>query len=78
MTITKGEYCQFSLNTRRQLLKEFGKYVCQVIIGKKSISIFQMHGFYVELVFNEASNQVEKIQPIHNNTMLNFYLRLAE
>ena len=78
MTITKGEYCQFNLNTRRQMLKEFGKYVCQVIVGKKSISIFQIHGFYVELVFNEASNQVEKIQPIQNAGMLSFYLRLAE
>jgi hypothetical protein len=78
MTITKGEYCQFSLNTRRQMLKEFGKHVCQVIINKKSISIFQIHGFYVELVFNEASNQVERIQPIQNSNLLNLYLRLAE
>ena len=73
MTITKGEFCQFSLNTRRQLLKEFGNYVCQVIVGRKSISVFKIYGFYVELVFNELSNQVEKIQPIQNPNMIMVY-----
>ena len=77
MTITKGEFCQFSLNTRRQLLKEFGNYICQVIIDKKSISIFQLYGFYVELIFKEVSNKVEIIQPIPNLNMLAVYQRLA-
>jgi hypothetical protein len=73
MTITKGEFCRFSLNTRRQLLKEFGNYVCQVIVGRKSISVFKIYGFYVELVFNELSNQVERIQPIQNPNLITVY-----
>jgi hypothetical protein len=76
MTITKGEFCQFSLNTRRQLLKEFGNYVCQVIVGRKSISIFKIHGFYVELVVNELSNQVERIQPIQNPNLITVYQQM--
>jgi len=78
MTITKGEFTQFSLNARRQMLKEFGNYVCEIIVGKKSISIFKIHGFYVELVFNEASKKVERIQPIQNLNMITVYQQLAE
>ena len=76
MTITKGEFCQFSLNTRRQLLKEFGNYVCQVIVGRKSISVFKIHGFYVELVVNQLSNQVERIQPIQNPNLITVYQQM--
>ena len=76
MTITKGEFCQFSLNTRRQLLKEFGNYVCQVIVGRKSISVFKIHGFYVELVVNNLSNQVERIQPIQNPNLITVYQQM--
>ena len=76
MTITKGEFCQFSLNTRRQLLQEFGNYVCQVIVGRKSISVFKIYGFYVELVVNELSNKVERIQPIQNPNLITVYQQM--
>jgi len=58
------------------LLKEFGNYICEVIVGRKSISIFKIYGFYVELVFNELSNQVELIQPIQNPKMIKVYQQM--
>ena len=78
MIITKGEFCQFSLNARREMLKEFGNYICEIIIGRKSISIFKIYGFYVELVFNETSNKVERIQPIQNLKLISSYRKFEK
>jgi len=76
MILTKGEFCQFSPKSKLQMLKEFGSYVCEHIIGCKSVSLFKVYGFYVELIYNLKSEKIEKIEPLTSVEMAAHYREL--
>ena len=76
MELTRGEFCQFNLTTRFELLKEFGKNVLKKKVHMKLVSVYQISGFYVEVYENLASRQLEKVEPIKNMRMLGVYRSL--
>jgi hypothetical protein len=73
MKLTRGEFCQFNLNTRLELLKEFGKNIIQKRISMKLISVYEISGFYVEVYENLISHQLEKVEPVKNIHALTIY-----
>jgi hypothetical protein len=76
MKLTKGEFCQFGINTRFQLLKEFGKHVVKRKVKMKLISVYRIFDFYVEVCENASSNSLEKIEPLRNIQFLDLYKSL--
>lgn len=71
-----GEFCQFSLNTRFELLKEFGKSVLKKKVSMTSVSVYKVFGFYVEVYENLASHRLEKVEPVKNLEILSVYSSL--
>ena len=73
MKITRGEYCQFSLKGRLQLLTEFGEFLGEETIENKSIRLYRLYDFYVEVLSNKLSKHIEKAEPIKCFNTLLFY-----
>lgn len=72
-----GEFCQFSLNTRFELLKEFGKtVVVKKKVKMKLVSVYEVFGFYVEVFENPDSRRLEKVEPLKNGGILTVYKAL--
>ena len=76
MKLTRGEFCRFNLATRFTLLREFGKAVMEKRIKTKIISIYIIYDFYVEVCVNVNDRQLEKVEPVKNNSILDVYQNL--
>ena len=76
MNITKGEYCQFSLKGRLQLLLEFGEYLGAKIMDQLSIQLYRIYDFYVEVIYNQIQKKVEQAEVVSNTNLLGFYRTL--
>ncbi len=74
MKITRGEYCQFSLTGRLQLLEEFGEFLGVKTIEHKSIQLYQIYDFYVEVIYNNTSHKIEHAEIVKSTNLLSFYL----
>ena len=70
MKITKGEYCQFSLKGKMQLLIEFGNLLGENIIGNKVIQLYKLYDFYVEVLCSKVNLKVEHIEPFKSPNIL--------
>ena len=75
MKITKGEYCQFSLHGKLQLLDEFGELLCEKSYESRSIRLFRLCDFYVEVMFNKVNSITERAEPIKSFHQFLFYYR---
>jgi len=76
MKLTRGEFCQFNLNTRFELLKEFGKNILEKKIRRRMVSVYKISGFYVEVYENLVSHQLEKVEPVKNIRIVDLYNNL--
>lgn len=76
MKLTRGEFCQFNLTTRFELLKEFGKNIFEKKIRMRLISVYKISGFYVEVYKNLVSHKLEKVEPVKNIRVLEVYNNL--
>ena len=72
MYLSKGEYCQFSLKGRLNLLYEFGTFINEKYVDEIKIKIFILNDFYVEVIYNDE--KVIKAEPVLSAGMLYFYL----
>jgi hypothetical protein len=73
MKITKGEYCQFNLRSRVQLLREFGQLEFERTFDHKAIRIFTIYDFYVEVIYNRIKEEIEKAEPVTFLDILSMY-----
>lgn len=76
MKLTRGEFCEFSLNTRFLLLREFGNNILERKIKMTRISVYIIFDFYVEVYQNTISKRVEKVEPLKNIQFLETYSML--
>lgn len=73
MKITKGEYCQFTLQGKIQLLHLYGKVICHKAIDGKDITIFRIFDFYIEVIYSEPmNNSIVQAEPI-SKSIVNFH-----
>jgi hypothetical protein len=72
MHLSKGEYTQFSLKGRLNLLNEFGTLLTQKRINETEIKIYYIYDFYVE-VFSE-NKLVTKVEPLIFSGLLKYYM----
>jgi hypothetical protein len=73
MKLTRGEFCQFNLNARLELVKEFGKNIMEKKCEMKLISVYHLFGFYVEVFENLPGHRLEKVEPLKNISILEIY-----
>ncbi len=73
MKITRGEFCQFSLTGRLQLLQEFGVFLGAKIIERKSVQLYHIYDFYVEVIYNNISHKVEHAEIVKNAKLVSFF-----
>jgi hypothetical protein len=73
MKLTRGEFCQFNLYTRFQLLKEFGISVMEKKVRRRQILIYIIWDFYVEVYVRLPTHQLEKVEPVKNLQIINVY-----
>jgi len=76
MKLTKGEFCQFNIATRLELLKEFGKHILKRKVEMQLVSVYRVFGFYVEVFENLSNHRLEKVEPVRNNAFLDIYNNL--
>ncbi len=72
MHLSKGEYTQFSLKGRLNLLNEFGTLLTQKKLNETEIKIFYIYDFYVEVFFIEKL--VAKVEPVVFNALIKYYM----
>jgi hypothetical protein len=72
MHLSKGEYTQFSLKGKLNLLNEFGTLLTQKRINETEIKIYYIYDFYVE-VFS-IKKLVTKVEPLISSSMLRYYM----
>jgi hypothetical protein len=73
MKITKGEYCQFNLKSKVELLKEFGQLEFERAFGSTSVRIFTIYDFYVEVVYDQMKEEIKKAEPVSFMDILRMY-----
>jgi len=76
MKLTRSEFCQFTLNSRLELLKEFGKNILKKKVQMRLISVYTISDFYVEVYENLVSHKLEKVEPVKNINILDVYREL--
>ena len=76
MKLTRGEFCQFSHETRFKLLKEFGRNILKKKVKMKLVSVYKISDFYVEVYEDRVSRRLEKVEPVKNIQILEVYHRL--
>ena len=72
MYLSKGEYSQFSLKGRVNLLKEFGTPINEKYIKEIKITIYLLYDFYVEVIYKNDS--IIRVEPVKHVGMLHYYL----
>ena len=73
MKITKGEYCQFTVQGKIQLLHLYGKVICHKSIDDKGIIILKIFDFYVEVIYSEPMNNfIIQAEPV-SQSLINFH-----
>jgi hypothetical protein len=72
MNLSKGEYTQFSLGGKLNLLKEYGLLLSENKIDEVNVKIYFIYDFYVE-VFSK-NNYVTKAEPIVSLALMKYYL----
>jgi hypothetical protein len=73
MKLTRGEFCQFNLDTRFKLLKEFGRNILKKKVKMKLVSVYKISDFYVEVYQDQVSRRLEKVEPVKNIQILEVY-----
>jgi hypothetical protein len=63
MHLSKGEYTQFSLKGKLNLLNEFGTLLTQKKVNETEIKIYYIYDFYVEVFYVEKL--VTKVEPYY-------------
>lgn len=71
MYLSKGEYCQFSLKGRLNLLYEFGTFINEKYIDETKIKIYILNDFYVEVLYN--NEKAIKAEPVLFAGMMHYY-----
>ena len=64
MKLTRGEFCQFNLDTRFKLVKEFGRSIFKKKVKMRLVSVYRLSNFYVEVYQDLDSRQLEKVEPM--------------
>ena len=74
--LSKGEFCQFNIKSRMQLLRDDGTFLFEKKINETcEIKIFMVYAFYVVVFFNNMHNKVEKVEPVQNQQwVMNFFI----
>ncbi len=72
MHLSKGEYTQFSLKGKLNLLNEFGTLIIQKTINETDIKIYHIYDFYVEVFY--LNKIVTKAEPLIFNGLLRYYM----
>jgi hypothetical protein len=70
--LSKGEYTQFSLKGRLNLLNEFGILLTQKKLNATEIKIYYIYDFYVEVFLVEKL--VTKVEPLIYSSLLRYYI----
>jgi hypothetical protein len=72
MHLSKGEYTQFSLKGKLNLLHEFGMLLTQKKIDETEIKIYYIYDFYVEVFYEEK--RIVKVEPLMFSGLLRYYM----
>jgi hypothetical protein len=72
MYLSKGEYSQFSLKGRLNLLQEFGTLINEKYVNEIKITLYLLYDFYVEVIYDNDS--IVKAEPLKNEGMLHYYV----
>jgi hypothetical protein len=77
MKITKGQFCQFSLQGRLRLINMYGRIIFSKIIEKYKIQIFKIFDFHVQVIRNIFNLDCLLADPIPIE-IINFYINSFE
>ena len=72
MYLSKGEYSQFSLKGRLNLLQEFGTLISEKYVNEIKITLYLLYDFYVEVIYDNDS--IVKAEPLKIVGMLQYYV----
>jgi hypothetical protein len=74
ISITRVEYCRFSIQGRLRLLDLFGRVVFEKITLAEEVIVFKLSDFYVAVTKDLANNSVLEANPLSSVAELQFYL----
>jgi len=89
MDLTQGEFCQFNLRSRINLLNDKGLMLMNrklpacpragiAAMGGRNemheIRLFLLYDFYVEAYYSYEQNKILKVEPLLNNDWMDVYL----
>jgi hypothetical protein len=77
MKITKGQFCQFSLQGRLRLINLYGRIIFSKIIEKYKIQVFKIFDFHVQVIKNIFNLDCLLVDPIPID-IINFYINSFE
>jgi hypothetical protein len=71
MHLSKGDYTQFSLKGRLNLLNEFGVLLSQKKVEETDIQIYYIYDFYVQVILREKF--IIKVEPLIEDSIRRHY-----
>lgn len=74
ISITRVEYCRFSINGRLRLLDLFGKVVFEKITQTEEVIVFRLSDFYVAVTKDLGIKSIIEAKPLSSVEELQFYL----
>jgi hypothetical protein len=72
--LTLNSFCQLSENHRTQYTWIYGNLLTTKTESDYSYHLYLVDGFYVELVFDRATQQIQSIDPLLKSELLLKYL----
>jgi hypothetical protein len=72
ISITRDEYCRFSIKGRLRLLDLFGKIVFEKITKTEEVIVFKLFDFYVAVTKDFGINAVVEANPLSSDEVLQF------
>lgn len=74
MQLTKGEFSQFNLKSKMQLLNSDGILLFKKKVNEQhELQLFFIYNFFVEMFFNYYDNKAVNIEPVADEKRLAFY-----
>ncbi len=73
--MTSSEFSSISLEKRLHILKTEAEFIASRQIPSYSVSLFVLHGYYVELFVLSSLNRVQWIEVQTNRQIISEYVR---
>lgn len=78
MQLTRGQFTQFELEARMELLNEYGRFILARRLDNVWLKVYALFDFFVEVMVSTENEKISRCEPVVSQQMVEYYLSLNE